>query len=122
MAIKSLPVQRIGEAGTNPTYYDSATTPALAIGTLGNTPTGDQFTVQNDGRLWVEVRNGATAVNVTFERPTVVFGDKLADRVRNVPANQTRRFGPFDRREYGDVVKFALDSVANVRVAVLGLP
>ncbi len=120
MAEKALTPQELRSSGVEPTYLTSASTPALATGSFPST--GDQFTVANNGRTWLRVKNGATALNITIQTPVTLDGNALADRVVAVPANEERDILLSPREVYGDPAKFALDSVANVEIAVLRVP
>lgn len=122
MAEKTLTPQDL-EGATNPTFLtDSAPTPVaqrLADGTL---TTGDQFLVANNGKLAFYVKNGATAANVVFDRTFMADGVALPDRTETIPANAERILRDFDPRYYGETLKFAIDDVSNVTVAVLRFP
>jgi len=120
MAEVVLTPQAISRTGLEPTYLDSTSSPALSTGSFPST--GDQMVVTNDGKTWLHVKNGATDVTVTVLTPITRDGLALADRAVTVPANEDRVIGPFPKSVYGDPFKFALDSVANVEIAVLRLP
>ena len=117
----SLP--RTWSGSTTPTFLtDSAPTPVaqrLADGTL---TTGDQFLVDNNGKLALYVKNGATEADFVFDRTFSGDGADLPDRTDTVPANSERILRDFDPKWYGDTLKFAIDDVSNVTVAVLRLP
>ena len=117
MATHILNPQQIRSSGTTPTYHTSASTPALATGSFPNT--GDQFHVPNDGKTWLHVKTGATAVNVTVLTDPVLDGISLPDLTVAVPANSEREIFPQDRDVYGDPFKFVLDVVTNLEIAVL---
>lgn len=117
MAEISLSPQQMGSAGITPTYYDNSSATALTTGDFNGS--GDQFTVSNDGRVFLYVKNAADMLNVTIQTPGTVDGLAVADRVVNVPANSERVIGPLDRDTYGNPFKFAMDDVDNVEIAVL---
>ena len=122
MAEKTLPTQDMTRA-LNATYFtDAAPTPAaqrLADGTL---TTGDQFLVQNDEKTFLHVKNGATAASIVIDRDITVDTTALSDRTEAVPANAERFIRDFPRHIYGDTLRFAIDDVSNVTVAVLRVP
>ena len=122
MAEKTLPTQSLGRA-TSPMYFGATgATPLarrLANGTLTS---GDQFLVANDERTYLHVKNGATAANVVIDRSVTVDGGAVEARTEAVPPNQERIIRDFPRSVYGNTVKFAIDDVTNVSVAVLRHP
>lgn len=119
MAVKELPTQQPTSGGVVMTLYDSGSTPSLSVGGFPNT--GDQFSFQNDGKVLLEVRNGATDVDVTIETPQTVDGLAVADRVITVVANTSRAI-QLNPNIYGNPTRFALDSVANVEIALIRMP
>lgn len=119
MAEINLPAQALSSAGIAPTYYDSTSSPALGTGDLSGT--GDQFLVNNDGRTFLFVKNGATAATITLDRAVTVDGYDVPDRTVAVPANAERAIWPRDRNVYGSPFKFAMDDVSNLEIAVLRL-
>ena len=122
MAETNLTPQQVKSEGVKPTYLDNTTTPALSTGDFVGT--GNQMVVPNDGKTVLHVKNGhaSDAVNVTIQTPVTQDGLGLADRVVAVSADDDEKYiGPFARSTYGDPLKFALDSVTNVSIAVLKL-
>lgn len=60
---------------------------------------GNQF--QNDGRMFLLVKNGAGApINVTITTPTTVDGNVVADLVVAVTNGEQRMIGPFPPNLY----------------------
>ena len=52
----------------------------------------------------------------------MIDGTALGPRTEMIPANGERIIHVFARTFYGDTLKFAIDDVSNVSVAVLRLP
>ena len=122
MAEKTLPTQDMTRA-LNATYFtDGALTPQAQRLVNGTLTTGDQFLVQNDEKTFLHVKNGATAANIVIDRDITVDTTALSDRTEAVPANGERFIRDFPRHIYGDTLRFAIDDVSNVTVAVLRVP
>ena len=123
MAEINLPTQTLGRF-TTPTFYtDGPPTPMamrLVDGTLA--PADDQFLVANDEKTVLYFKNGATVANVVIERDYACDGTALGPRTEMILANGERIIHDFARTFYGDTLKFAIDDVSNVSVAVLRLP
>ncbi len=122
MAEKTLPTQNMTRA-LNATYFtDSGPTPAAQRLTDGTLAAGDQFLVQNDEKTFLHVKSGATAANIEIGRDVLVDGAAVSERTHLVPANAERFIRDFPRHIYGDTLRFAIDDVSNVTVAVLRVP
>ena len=101
--------------GLGATYYDSSSTPSLSTGTL---TTGDQFLVPNAPGTFLHIKNGATDAVLTFETPGTVGGFAVENPTCTIPAN-AERFLALHNEAFGRQVKFAIDDVSNLEIAVL---
>lgn len=119
MAEKNLLSQAISRSGQAATYYNSISTPVAQRLVDGTITTGDQYLVQNNEETFLHVKNGASAANLVIETITIVDGIALPDRTIAIPATSERFIHLGNRTVYGDTVKFAIDDVSNVEVAVL---
>ena len=61
---------------------------------------GNGITFKNDGRMFIEVENGATQTIATVVTPITVDGQALADPTYTVPLNDDYLFGPFPPNIY----------------------
>jgi hypothetical protein len=100
-------VQQVTRAGVVPTYNTAAAG-------------GDAFA--NDGKVWVHVKNGAIALNITFETTITVDGLAVADLVVAVGATTEKVIGVFPTNWYNDgsnLVQMTYDDESNVTIAVM---
>ncbi len=110
MARETIAVQTIGRSGLAPAYA-AAHADGGAFG--------------NDGRTFLHVKNGATAVVVTIRIPVKVDGQAVTNPAVTVPATQERMIGPFPPGIYnqpGSDIHVDFDDVSNVTVAAVRLP
>jgi hypothetical protein len=56
---------------------------------------GNGITFANDGRMFIEVENGATQTIATVVTQCTVDGQAVADPTYTVPLNEDHIFGPF---------------------------
>ena len=61
---------------------------------------GNGITFQNDGRMFIEVENGATQTIATVVLQMTVDTQLVADPTFTVPLNQDHLFGPFPPEWY----------------------
>ena len=90
MADVDLVVQDITRAGHTPTYN---TTPLLAV---------DDFYFPNNNRVFVFLKNGATAGSVTFETVQTIDGLAVDDRTVVIAASTEYFLGPFPGDVYNN--------------------
>lgn len=108
MARSALAVQNVDRTGLDPVY------------TSANV---DGHSVQNDGRMLLHVKNGATAVVVTLDITRTVDGQAVVDPTITVPDSGERFIGPFPAEPYnqgaglGDVLHIDFDDIVNVTIA-----
>ena len=115
MADIDLTVQDINRtSGLVATYLDSSSATAISA--------TDDYFVNNNGRAFLHVKNGATDVVVTIHTPNTVDGLAVADRAVTVTANTEAFIGPFQPNVYNGAdhqMSFEFDDVSNVSVAVV---
>ena len=102
-----LTVQSVTRSGVEPVFNTAV------IG-------GDAFL--NDAKVWVHVKNGLVALNITFVTQITVDGEAVADKTVNILASTDKVIGVFPTNWYNDVdgkVQITYDDVANVTIAVL---
>jgi hypothetical protein len=110
MPRSELAVQAVSRQGLDPNY------------TAANV---DGHSVQNDGRMLLHVKNGATAVVVTLDIARTVDGQAVVDPTVTVPDSEERFIGPFPAEPYnqgataGDVLHVDFDDISNVTIAAL---
>ena len=61
---------------------------------------GNGITFANDGRMFIEVENGATQTIATVVTQATVDGQAVADPTYTVPLNDDYLFGPFPPTVY----------------------
>ena len=61
---------------------------------------GNGITFANDGRMFIEVENGATQTIATVVTQVLVDGQAVADPTYTVPLNDDYLFGPFPPTVY----------------------
>jgi len=109
MARQTLAVQQISLAGIEPTL---------------DTGHADGHAFSNDGRTFIRVVNGATAVDVTVPTTQTVQGFAVADHTVTVPENESRDIGPFPVglfNQSDNTVHVDFDDESNVTIAALRL-
>lgn len=110
MARTALAVQVVTRAGLNAAY------------TAANV---DGHSIQNDGRMLLHVKNGATDETVTLKIPRTIDGKAVTNPTVVVTASQDRFIGPFPVEIYnqggadGDVIHIDFAEVTNTTIAAL---
>lgn len=85
----------------------------VTAGTEANGDVANGHQVQNDERVFIQVRNSngaSTARTVTFETPGTVDQQAVADRTSSIAAGVTKLFGPFPVSQYGDTLLIDVDN------------
>jgi len=77
----------------------SAATDTTLVG-LDGVGAGNGITFANDGRMFIEVENGATQTIATVVTQLTVDGQAVADPTFTVPLNEDHLFGPFPPSVY----------------------
>ena len=114
MARGTLAVQPIVNTGLEPTY------------TAADAVDGHEF--ENDGKTFLHVANGATAVEVTVSANYSREGLTLPDLSVTVSASESRMIGPFDKIVFNQdgadkgKVFVDVDDASNVTLAAIRLP
>ena len=99
-----------------------ARTGLLASYTAANV---DGHSVSNDGRTFLHVKNGVTAVVVTLVIPRTIDGQAPANRTVTVADSTDEFIGPFPPDTYnqggavGDSIHIDFDTITNVTIAAL---
>lgn len=110
-----------------PLTPDVMTEAGLVETANGGLSTGNTYTVRNNGRTFLHVKNtGGTACVVTILSPTSVAGHAVAAGSVSVPITTgDKLIGPFPASVYDDInhdVSFTLSFITGVTVAVVQLP
>ena len=74
---------------------DVATAADTTLVGLDGVGVGNGITFANDGRMFIEVENGATQTIATVVTQSTVDGLAVADPTYTVPLNQDHLFGPW---------------------------
>lgn len=105
MAVTALAVQQIGRAGVTPVFSAANT---------------DGHTILNDGKTFLEVKNGGSEITVTIDTPQTVDGLAVANRAVVVAATTgDKMIGPFttDYNQVGtEYILVTFSAVASVTV------
>lgn len=78
--------------------------------------------VQNNGRLFLLVRNAGTTVprTVTLRLPGVTDGQSLTPKTVEIPTEESRYIGPFPTDAYGATLQVDVDN-AELKLTALGI-
>ena len=79
----------------------SSATNTTLVG-LDGVGAGNGITFANDGRMFIEVENGATQTIATVVTQITVDGQAVADPTFTVPLNEDHLFGPFPPSVYNN--------------------
>jgi hypothetical protein len=99
---------------------DSGLTPAYQAGLTAV----DTYTFPNDGRVFLHIKKGANACNVTVTARATFRGKAVANQVINILANTDQMIGPFPPDLYNDaggLVTVAFSEVTGLTAAVVRL-
>jgi len=108
------PAQIVNSNGVEPTYRTTD-------GDGNDLVAGHKYTVANDGKTWLHVKNGASDAVFTLVTSIPRDGVDYADKTVTVPANEERAIFPRDHNLYGDPFTFSISDVTDVSIAVLKL-
>lgn len=103
--------------------------PVIQITRSGTVPAGEvdgdpvnNHSISNSGSVWIEVRNASTTTSHTLSAhfASAVDGVTVAAKTWHIPAEQSRRIGPFPIRLYGTVLDVDVTS-AELKLAAYSL-
>ncbi|WP_030670653.1 hypothetical protein [Streptomyces rimosus] len=109
----SIPVTQITRAGVAPA-------------TEVNGDATNNHSVNNDGSVWLEVRNSGSTVSRTVSAlfASTVDGVAVPAKTWSIPTSASRRIGPFPTRLYGTTLQIDVDNaelkLSAYKVAVQG--